>query len=142
MEDFRSQLGQVLDTMIAGGQTPLFLVCDLDGAEQMKKTHGEESLEKFHQAAIAAVVSATNGADAFTYGETRLVAILVAEDYDRLKTFALIQKLRRAIPMLGQSFDAFLQPDFDVIEYDTETAISGVMAQLAQRRRREETQAA
>ena len=142
MEDFRSQLGQVLDTMIAGGQTPMFLVCDLDGVEDMKKTHGPESLEKFHQAAIAAMVSTTGGADAFTYGETRLVAILVAEDYDRLKTFALIQKLRRVIPMLGQSFDAFLQPDFDVIEYDAESALSGVISQLAHRRPREETQAA
>lgn len=142
MEDFRLQLGELLDGMLASGQTPMFLVCDLDGIEYMKKVHGAESLPKFHEAAIAALTSTTNGADAFTYGESRIVAILVAEDYDRLKTFALIQKLRRAIPMLGQSFDCLLQPEFDVIEYDAETAVSGVMSQLAKRRSFEETQAA
>ena len=135
MEDFRAQLGEVIEHMTEAGARPLFLVCDLDGIADMKKTHGAESVTKFHQAAIAALVNAANGADAFTYGEARIVAILDGREYDRLRTFALIQKLRRVIPMLGQSFDAFLQPEFDAIEYDAQTGLGGVIAALARPRR-------
>ena len=53
--------------------------------------------------------------------------------HDRLKTFALIEKLSRALPMLAQSFDCFLQPEFDVLEYVAETGIVGIMAQLVTR---------
>jgi hypothetical protein len=50
------------------------------------------------------------------YGEERIVAILAG--FDRLRTFAMIEKLRRGLPLLAQSFDCFLRPEFDVLEYD------------------------
>lgn len=133
MDDFRSQLASVLDAMIERGERPAFLVVDLEGAADIKRTHGAESLDKFKNAAIDALVAATGGSDAFTYGEDRVVAILGAE-WDRLKTFALIQKLRRAIPLLGQSFDCFLRPEFDVIDYDATQGVSGLIRQITNRR--------
>jgi hypothetical protein len=132
---FRSQLSAVLDEMLADGDQPVFLVIDLDGAEELRRNHGAETMQNFKDAALAAVGSATGGADAFTYGEDRIVAIL-DQRFDRLKTFALIQKLRRAIPLLGQSFDCFLRPECDVIEYDAQSGVSGLIARLAQPRKR------
>ncbi len=129
MDDFRTQLRGVIEEMVAAGIEPVFLVCDLDGTDYIKRTHGIESLNTFLESAITAVVSASEGADAFTYGESRIVVIL-GTGYDRLKTFALIQKLRRVIPLLGQSFDCFLRPEFDVIEYDEQTGVSGVVNHL------------
>jgi hypothetical protein len=137
MDDFRGQLQQLIDEMLAQGVTPAFLVIDLEGSTEIKKSHGAESLAKFQAAVINAVVAATNGADAFTYGDDRVVAVLGAE-YDRLKTFALSQKLRRAIPFLGQSFDCFLRPEFDVIEYSATFGVAGLIKQLAAPRFREE----
>src|SRR3990167_9408764 len=101
MEDFRSQLAAVVDTMVTQGRQPLFIIASLDGTEQMRAAHGAESLAKVKQAATDAVVSATAGADAFTYGDEKIVVILDGAAYDRLKTFALIQRLRRVIPLLG-----------------------------------------
>lgn len=129
MDDFRTQLRGVIEVMVDAGVEPVFLVCDLDGTDYIKRTHGIESLNTFLEAAVTTVVSASEGADAFTYGESRIVAIL-GTGYDRLKTFALIQKLRRAIPLLGQSFDCFLRPEFDVIEYDATTGVAGLVNQL------------
>lgn len=131
MDDFRQQLTAVLDTFLAEGGEPIFLVVDLEGVGDIKDAHGEESLRKFKLAAVDAVVAATRGADAFTYGEDRVVAILDGRDYDRLRTFALIQKLRKAIPLLGQSFDCFLRPDFDTIEYRADVGVSGLINQIA-----------
>lgn len=137
MEDFRSQLNNLISEMLAEGVTPVFLVVDLEGAEQIKKTRGQQGLDNFHEAAVAAVVAATNGADAFTYGDDRVVAVLGSE-FDRLKTFALSQKLRRAIPFLGQSFDCFLRPEFDVVEYDPGAGVGALIKQLAAPRIRDE----
>ena len=134
MDDFRKQLQGVIDAMLAEGSQPAFLCIDLEGAEQIKKSHGVESLDLFKEAAISAVNNATNGADAFTYGDERIVAILGAE-YDRLKTFALIQKLRRVIPLLGQSFDCFLRPECDVIDYDPVAGVAALINNLAVRTR-------
>ncbi len=133
MDDFRSQLTTVLDQMIERGERPAFLVVDLEGAAEIKQSHGQESLDKFKNAAIDALVAATNGADAFTYGEDRVVAIL-GHEWDRLKTFALIQKLRRAIPLLGQSFDCYLRPEFDVIEYEASAGVAGLIRQITNKR--------
>lgn len=132
MEDFRSQLKGVIDAMLAEGNTPAFLVIDLAGVEEIKRARDAESLQQFYQSAIDTVVAATHGADAFTYGEDRLVAIL-GPDHDRLKSFALIQKLRRAMPLLGQSYDCFLRPEFNIIEYDAATGVGGLIVQLAAR---------
>jgi hypothetical protein len=133
MDDFRSQLSALIESLKTEGITPAFLVVDLEGANQIKKNHGAEALEKFQQAATDAVVNATSGAETFTYGEERIVAILGPE-WDRLKTFALSRKLQRLMPLLGQSFDCFLRPDFDVFEYDERTGISGLIAQLSKKR--------
>lgn len=133
MEDFRSQLAAVIDAMVAEGGQPLFIIAALDGAEQMRAAHGAESLAKFKEAAIDAVVSATDGADTFTYGDDKIVLILDGRAYDRLKTFALIQRLRRVIPLLGQSFDCFLRPEFDVLEYSAEVGVGALIAALVAR---------
>ena len=129
------QLTALIDHMVEAGDEPLFLVVELDGAEDIGRAHGAESLDKFKQAAIDTVGAATNGADAFTYGDEQLVVILSAAAYDRLKTFALIQKLRRAIPLLGQSFDCFLRPECDVLEYDPVTGAAGLINQIARRQK-------
>ena len=123
--------------MLAEGHTPAFLRIDLDGARDIKEAHGAESLDKFKSAVINAVVTATEGSDAFTYGDDRVIAIL-DDSWDRLRTFAMIHKLRRQIPFLGQSFDCFLRPDFDVIEYRPEVGLSGVMLMLTRPRDRNE----
>jgi hypothetical protein len=145
MDDFRQQLTQVLDAMLAEGIEPLFLVVELDGVKELKSTHGDESLQKFKQAAIDAIVGATRGADAFTYGDDSIIAILDGRDYDRLRTFALMQKLRKAIPLLGQSFDCFLRPGFDVLEYDPQVGVAGLINNITtarSKRHDEESQVA
>ena len=136
MDDFRSQLASVIDEMLAQGADPVFMVIDLQGVENIKKVHGQESFDKFREAAINAISSASHGADAFTYGEDRIVAILAG--FDRLKTFALADKLRRTLPYLAQSFDCILMPDFDILEYDATAGVAGLIAQLVKRRPRDE----
>ena len=133
MNEFRTQLGALIDEMLASGLRPAFLRIDLDGAEEIKAAHGAESLEKFKTAVINAVSTATDGADAFTYGDDRVIAIL-DDSWDRLRTFAMIHKLRRQIPFLGQSFDCFLRPDFDVIEYRDDQGLNGVITMLTRPR--------
>jgi hypothetical protein len=140
MEDFRTQLRALIDAMRAEGVEPAFLVVDLEGADTIKATRGAESLEQFKESAIRALVTATGGADAFTYGDDRIVAVLGA-DFSRLKTFAVIEKLRRTIPLVGQSFDCFLRPNFDVLEYDDAAGIGGLIAQLTTRRSSDELSA-
>jgi GGDEF domain-containing protein len=145
MDDFRQQLTQVLDAMLAEGIEPLFLVVELDGVKELKATHGDESLQKFKQAVIDAIIGATRGADAFTYGDDSVVTILDGREYDRLRTFALMQKLRKAIPLLGQSFDCFLRPGFDVLEYDPQVGVAGLINNITtarSKRHDEETQVA
>jgi hypothetical protein len=137
MDDFRTQLRDLIDSMRADGVNPVFLLVDMPGAEDIRRTMGAESMDRFKDSAIAILTSATDGAEAFTYGDERLVAIL-GDRWDRLKTFALIQKLSRTIPLLGQSFDCHLAPSFDVLEYDEKTGISGLIAELATRRHHEE----
>ncbi len=131
MDDFRAQLSHVVEAMIAANVEPVFLVVDLIGVEYVKRQHGAESLDKFHEAASGAIEGASQGGTAISYGEGRIVGILPG--HGRLKTFAIIEKLRRALPMLAQSFDCILQPDFDVLEYEEGTGIAGVMAQLVTR---------
>lgn len=134
MDDFRTQLTAVIDHMMGEGDTPIFLVVDLYGALDIKRTRGADSLEEFKTQAIGLVSSLTNGCDAFTYGDETLVAMLSANAFDRLKTFALIQKLRRAVPLLGQSFDCYLRPECDVLEYEAQTGAAGLISQIAKRR--------
>ncbi|MEX2225876.1 MAG: hypothetical protein WEB52_05430 [Dehalococcoidia bacterium] len=140
MDDFRSQLRGLIDSMRAEGVNPVFLVIDSEGADSIKAARGAESLEQFKDAVVRAVVSATGGADAFSYGDERVVAVLGSE-WGRLRTFSLIDKLRRSIPLVGQSFDCFLRPNFDVLEYDDEAGIGALIAQLTTRRTNEELSA-
>jgi hypothetical protein len=127
MDDFRTQLKTVIDAMAETGIEPVFLVIDLWGAEDVKRNQGAESLQKFRDATMDAMTNACGG-EAFAYGEYRVVGILPGPT--RLKTFALIQKLQRALPLLGQSFDCILHPEFDVLEYDATSGVAGVVAQL------------
>ena len=131
MDDFRSQLSSLVDGMVEQGVQPVFLVVDLAGIDEIKRTHGAESANTFRETAIGAVVSAGHGCEAFSYGEERVVAILPG--FDRLKTFAVIEKLRRGLPLLAQSFDCYLRPEFDVLEYDAAAGIPGLIGQLARR---------
>jgi GGDEF domain-containing protein len=134
MDDFRAQLSSVIDALLAEGVQPVFLVIDLYGVERIKQMHGQESIDKFRAAATGAITSAGSGCDAFTYGEDRIVAILPG--FERLKTFAMAEKLRRSLPYLAQSFDFALQPEFDVLEYDAATGVPGLVNQLVKRRDR------
>jgi hypothetical protein len=134
MDDFRTQLSAVIEGMLAEGVEPVFLVIDLYGVERIKQMHGQESIDKFRAAATGAITSAGSGCDAFTYGEDRIVAILPG--FERLKTFALADKLRRSLPYLAQSFDFALQPEFDMLEYDETTGVAGLINQLVKRRER------
>jgi hypothetical protein len=127
MDDFRVQLSSVIDGMVAEDLEPVFLVVDLWGAEDIKRNQGAESLAKFHEATMDSITNACGGT-AFVYGEFRVVGILPAPS--RLKTFALIQKLQRALPLLGQSYDCILHPDFDVLEYEAAAGVAGVISQL------------
>lgn len=136
MDDFRTQLSAVIDGMLAEGVKPVFLVIDLYGVERIKQMHGQESLDKFREATTGAITSAGRGCDAFTYGEDRIVAILPG--FERLKTFALADKLRRSLPYLAQSFDFALHPEFDVLEYDAASGVAGLISQLIKRRERTE----
>jgi hypothetical protein len=133
MDDFRLELGAVVDAMREAGTEPVFLIADLDGMAHIKKVHGAESLDTFRAAAIDAISAAAGGCDTFTYGEERIVAILGG--FGRLQTFSLIDKLRRALPLLGQSFDCILRPEFDVLEYDAQLGVAGLVAQLGKLKR-------
>lgn len=128
MDDFRTELSALVDAMREDGVEPSFLIVDLDGIDHIKKTHGAESVEKFRDAATGAIAAAGGNCDTFTYGEERIVAILGG--FGRLKTFALIDKLRRILPLLGQSFDCVLRPEFDVLDLD-EQGVAGLVGQLA-----------
>ncbi|MEX2246913.1 MAG: hypothetical protein WEC75_09505 [Dehalococcoidia bacterium] len=135
MDDFRNQLAAVVDAMRAAGTLPAFLIIDLEGAGELKRIHGVESLDKFRDATVNAVSAAAGGCDTFTYGDARIVVILDA-GFDRLKTFALIDRLRRALPFLSQSFDCLLTPEFDVIEYDEEQGVAGIITHIVRPRER------
>ncbi len=131
MDDFRSQLTEVLDATIDAGVEPMFLVVELVGAEEIKRLKDVASLDTFREAAMASVINATHTGDAFSYGEYRIVGILPG--FDRLKTFALIDKLGRALPLLAQSFDCYLQPEFDTLDYDPKLGVAGLINQLVAR---------
>jgi hypothetical protein len=85
---------------------------------------------------MATLSGAASDAPTFAYGDTRIVALLGG--YDRLKTFALIEKMRRTIPLLSQSYDAIVMPEFDTIEYDAASGIAGIINQLTAPRRQSE----
>jgi hypothetical protein len=133
MEDFRTQLKEAIDAMNEAGMEPVFLVIDLRGSTHIKQGQGIESFEKFRQSALDALGAAGEGCDTFTYGEERIVGILPG--FGRLKTFALIERLRRALMMLAQSYDCTLSPDFDAFEFEPAKGVSGVVNHLAARRR-------
>lgn len=136
MDEFRATLAQHVDALLADGVEPIFLLVDLVGAEQLRLARDTEALPRFRETCMATLSGAAGGAPAFTSGDTRVVALLGG--YDRLKTFALIEKLRRTIPLLSQSYDTIVMPEFDTIEYDESTGISGVINQLTAPRRQPE----
>jgi hypothetical protein len=129
MDDFRTQLKEAIDAMSEAGVEPIFLVIDLAGSTYIKRGQGIDSFEKFRQSALDALAAAADGCDTFTYGEERIVGILPG--FSRLKTFALIERLRRILMMLAQSYDCTLSPDFDAIELDPATGVAGIVNHLA-----------
>jgi hypothetical protein len=135
MDDFRSQLAAHVDAMLAAGVRPVFLVVDLVGAHEIKRTHDAETLDRFRETAAGAVSSVAGDCETFTYGEERLVAVL--GDVDRLRSFAMVEKLQRVLPLLAQSFDCPLHPDFDFIEYDERTGVAGLLGPLARQLKRD-----
>lgn len=128
MDDFRKELTALIDGLLAEGQAPLFLMVDLVGAEYLRQSSDREALQNFRDACIAALSSAGQDAQTFSYGDIRIVAIL--HGFDRLKTFALVEKMRRMLPLLAQSFDCVLAPEFDTLEYDERTGVSGLIKQI------------
>ena len=136
MDDFRTQLKEAIDAMTEAGLEPVFLVIDLRGSTYIKQGQGVESFEKFRQSALDALAAAAEGCDTFTHGEERIVGILPG--FGRLKTFALIERLRRALMMLAQSYDCTLSPDFDAFEFDPASGVAGVVNHLATRPRETE----
>jgi hypothetical protein len=136
MDDFRVVLAQHVDALLADGVEPIFLLVDLVGAEQLRLSRDTEALPRFRETCMDTLSGAANNAPAFSCGDTRIVALLGG--YDRLKTFALIEKMRRMIPLLSQSYDTIVAPEFDTIEYDENTGITGVINQLTAPRRQAE----
>jgi len=135
MDDFRTQLTALVDEILAAGVQPVFLVVDLLGALEIKRTHDAETLDRFRQTAADAIHTAGDNCETFSYGDERVVAVLTG--MDRLRSFAMVEKLRRSLPLLAQSFDCALQPDFDFIEYDERAGVSGLIGQLARQANRD-----
>ena len=128
MDDFREHLSASVDQLIAAGVEPVLLVVELLGAEEIKRSQGPASFEKFRSSAAQAIASTCGDCDTFTYGEERIGAILPG--LARLKTFSLIDRLRRALPYLAQSYDCTIAPEFDIIEYDAQTGVAGFVNHL------------
>lgn len=131
MDDFRKQLTELVDSLMAEGRPPIFLIIDLVGAEEIKRARDTQSLGSFREMVMGSLAGASGG-DAFSYGDYRVVGVLPG--FDRLKTFALVEKMRRTIPLLAQSFDCIVYPDFDTVEYEDATGVPGVIAQLVKPR--------
>ncbi|MBF6600691.1 MAG: hypothetical protein IVW36_09285 [Dehalococcoidia bacterium] len=129
MDDFRTELAAAIAAMTEAGLEPAFLIVDLEGLTAVKQSNDPGALATLRDAASGAISAAGGDCDTFTYGEERVVAILPG--FRRLQTFALIDKLRRALPLLGQSFDCALRPEFDVLEYDEASGVAGLVRQLA-----------
>jgi hypothetical protein len=128
MDDFRKELTALVDGLLAQGITPMFLMIDLVGAESLRSSRDTESLPRFRETCMASLSAAAADAATFSCGDVRVAAILC--NFDRLKTFALIEKMRRMLPLLGQSFDCTISPEFDTIEYDALSGVPGVISQL------------
>lgn len=136
MDEFRAALAQQVDALLADGVEPIFLLIDLVGAESLRLARDTEALPRFRETCMATLSGAAGDCPTFSCGDTRIVAILAG--YDRLKTFALIEKMRRMIPLLSQSYDTVVMPEFDTIEYDERTGITGIINQLTAPRPRAE----
>ena len=134
MDDVRKELAATIDAMVAEGNVPMFLMVDLVGAEYLRQSARGDALATFRETCMASLSGAAGDTEVFSYGEIRIVAIL--RGFDRLKTFALIEKMRRMLPLLGQSFDIDVQPEFDTLELDPATGAAGVIAQLVAPRQR------
>jgi hypothetical protein len=128
MNEFRAELTTLIDGFIAEGRKPVFLMVDLVGAEALRRSPSGDTLERFRETCTASLSATAGDAATFSYGDLRIVAIL--HGYDRLKTFALIDKMRRMLPLLAQSFDCILAPEFDTLEFDERTGVAGIINQL------------
>lgn len=133
MDDFRRQLTEHLDVILEQGVEPMFLMVDLVGAEVLRYARDTDSLPRFRETCMTSLSGAAGNSPVFAYGEFRIIGLLGG--YDRLKTFALVDKMRRMLPLLAQSYDCIVTPEFDTIEYDPQAGIAGLINQLAAPRR-------
>lgn len=131
MDDARSQLTAAVDEAMAQGKTPVYVVVDLLGAAYVKSLHGGQRLAAFRESAAAVLASNGQGCPVVAASDDRLIAVLAG--FGRLQTFAFVERLRRALPLLAQSFDCDLLPDFDIVEYDPQAGVGGLTAYLAKR---------
>jgi hypothetical protein len=133
MDDFRRDLSALVDEMLAAGYEPMFLVIDLVGAEVLRQSQDLESLERFRDTCMGVLSGAAGNVPTFSHGDVRIIGVLPG--FDRLKTFALIEKMRRALPLQAQSYDCVVTPEFETIEYDSVNGVPGVYNQLIAPRR-------
>ena len=130
MDDFREELSAAVHELTAAGVEPVLLVIELIGADDIKRTQGISSFEEFRASVAGALSSAGENCPAFFYGETRVCGVLAG--FARLKTFALIERLRRALPLLAQSYDCTVTPDFELVEYAPDSGVAGFVNHLIQ----------
>ncbi len=128
MDDFRAELTAAVDQLTEAGIEPVLLVVELTGAEDIKRAQGVASFEKFRASAAGAISAAGENCPTFGYGETRICGVLAG--FARLKTFALIDRLQRALPLLAQSYDCKVTPEVDVVEYAADTGVAGFVNHL------------
>ena len=131
MDDFKSQLAAAIEDLQAQGKEPLFLAVDLNGIDQIKREHSADAARRFRQAAIDAINWTAHAYGCFTYGEVCVIAVIPG--LGRLRTFAVIEKLRRSLPLLAQSYDCSMQPSFDVLGYEEADGVAGLIKQLISR---------
>lgn len=132
MNDFRAELAELVEQVVAAGLTPVFMVIDLEGASDVRRTQGDESYDRFVTAVTGAVRSAGPGSEALRYNDSRFVAIMPG--FSRGRTFAIADKLGRSLPYIAQSFDCTLVPEFDIVEYDAAGGMAAFMHHLVARR--------
>jgi hypothetical protein len=129
MDDFRRELTSLVDGLVAAGIMPMFLMVDLNGAEHLRISSNDPgALTRFRETCMDSLSGAASKAEVFSYGDLRIIAVLPG--FDRLKTFALVERMRRALPLLAQSFDVLIQPEFDTIEFDEASGVAGVINQI------------
>jgi hypothetical protein len=136
MEDIRDPLRAACDEILGRGETPVVVVMDLPGAGVIRHQRDDASLRDFHAAVGASFVAAARGGAWLPVSDERVIGVLPA--CERLRLFALIGKLERSLPLVAQSYDCELVPEFDSVEYDERTGLAGLVSYVTRPRPREQ----